>query len=73
MRLASRSTAFRTIKYGALAGMGIICGGRVSYVTVILNRDDKASLKQDMESVGSDMWAAIDKVDNKHKDELVNG
>ena len=41
--------------------MGVICGGGSIYVEQIINRSDREALSLDLEAIGGDMWAVIDR------------
>lgn len=38
-----------------------MCGGGSIYVEQIINRSDREALSLDLEAIGGDMWAVIDR------------
>lgn len=51
----------KSLRSSLFKGMGVICGGGSVYVEQIINRSDGEALSLDLEAIGGDMWAVIDR------------
>ena len=51
----------KSMRSSLFKGMGIICGGGSAYVEQIISRNDREALSLDLEAIGGDMWAVIDR------------
>ncbi len=57
----------KSMRFSLFKGMGIVCGGGSAYVEQIIRRSDGEALSLDLEAVGGDMWAVIDRESDKLK------